>query len=873
MGQAPAIADTFVDWTSWGSTMDGQAAWSAAVMQGLPYTPVVAVPMATSADASADSAFQAIASGAHDADFEAIFQAYANAGFKTFDIRPGWEFDGNWFPWSVNASNETDYVAAFDHIAALAHSFSGATIKVIWEPSGGSPYNAGMYPGNQAVDMVGIDQFGYGAVGTADSQVFESDGSTWSFTTAAQMAVANGKPLSADEVTDTSADTPQFAADVAQALTSVPGLVVDHFTLVNDPSQEFWANDPAAAAAWRQAFAAISAASAANHTTTGTTSGATGQSPTPSGTTITSASGPAIIDQSGNAWTLVQSATLGLQIATNGTVDPITQNVVLLETLNGVIVQETASGTWYSETTPNTAWAQIANPNPPPKPTPSASGTTITSASGPAIIDQGGNAWTLVQSATLGLQIATNGVVDPITQNVVLLEMLNGAIVQENSSGTWYSETTPNTAWAQITNPNPPPTPPPANVVNGTGSDTLVLTISEDAYANGDGTSDANGDAAFTVSVDGTQLAGTFYATASHAAGASQTFTFNGNWGTGAHTVGVDFLNDAYNGSPSKDRNLYVNGIAYDGVNTKQSSSLMSSGPKNFTVTDTTPLPPAVIGAGTDRLVVNVSEDYYKGNAQFTVSIDGKQVGSTLTATVLHSSGGSQSFVLAGDFGAGQHTVAVDFVNDLYAGSPSTDRNLYVNDIIYNGIDTKQSAALMANGVHSFAVSGGTTPSVSETSDHGSLAQNLSQLGTYTVGGDTFVLAAGNNATVTLGTGTDKIAFIGGSTITLTGGAGTATVTADTGNNTFTAGSGSLDVTGGSGRNTYMFHTSSGLLTIEDFSVALGDKLVLDKSLQGSMKQMTDGMGGTLLTFGTGGSHAIDIHGIVAVPSSSITWQ
>ena len=153
------------------------------------------------------------------------------------------------------------------------------------------------------------------------------------------------------------------------------------------------------------------------------------------------------------------------------------------------------------------------------------------------------------------------------------------------------------------------------------------------------------------------------------------------------------------------------------------------------------------------------------------------------------------------------------------------------------------------------------------------MAQNLSQLGTYTVGGDTFVLAAGNNATVTLGTGTDKIAFIGGSTITLTGGAGTATVTADTGNNTFTAGSGSLDVTGGSGRNTYMFHTSSGLLTIEDFSVALGDKLVLDKSLQGSMKQMTDGMGGTLLTFGTGGSHAIDIHGIVAVPSSSITWQ
>src|SRR5690348_16821781 len=69
MGQAPAIADTFVDWTSWGSAMDGQAAWSANVMQGLPYIPVVAIPMATAADSSADSSFRDIASGAHDADF------------------------------------------------------------------------------------------------------------------------------------------------------------------------------------------------------------------------------------------------------------------------------------------------------------------------------------------------------------------------------------------------------------------------------------------------------------------------------------------------------------------------------------------------------------------------------------------------------------------------------------------------------------------------------------------------------------------------------------------------------------------------------------------------------------------------------------
>ena len=78
------------------------------------------------------------------------------------------------------------------------------------------------------------------------------------------------------------------------------------------------------------------------------------------------------------------------------------------------------------------------------------------------------------------------------------------------------------------------------------------------------------------------------------------------------------------------------------------------------------------------------------------------------------------------------------------AEHPTTDRNLYVNAITYNGTNTNQSAALMDQGPKTFAVSGGTTPAVSETSDHGTLQQNLTQIGTYTVGGDTFVLSSGN---------------------------------------------------------------------------------------------------------------------------------
>ena len=88
--------------------------------------------------------------------------------------------------------------------------------------------------------------------------------------------------------------------------------------------------------------------------------------------------------------------------------------------------------------------------------------------------------------------------------------------------------------------------------------DTLVLGLAEDAY---------QGDAQFTVTVDGVPLsAAAQTVTASHAAGAQQQFTFTGNWGPGPHQVAVKYLNDAYGGSSSTDRNLYLTSAQYDGA-------------------------------------------------------------------------------------------------------------------------------------------------------------------------------------------------------------------------------------------------------------------------------------------------------------------
>ncbi len=138
-----------------------------------------------------------------------------------------------------------------------------------------------------------------------------------------------------------------------------------------------------------------------------------------------------------------------------------------------------------------------------------------------------------------------------------------------NAAALWLAKNAPNTQSGMVVYPTT------STTTAGSGTDTLILQISEDAYL---------GNANFTVSVDGKQVGGTFVATALHMTGASQAFTLNGNWGAARHTVAVTFLNDAYGGSPSTDRNLYVGSLSYDGVKTTTNVELASAGSKTFTV-------------------------------------------------------------------------------------------------------------------------------------------------------------------------------------------------------------------------------------------------------------------------------------------------
>ena len=120
----------------------------------------------------------------------------------------------------------------------------------------------------------------------------------------------------------------------------------------------------------------------------------------------------------------------------------------------------------------------------------------------------------------------------------------------------------------------------------------------------------------------------------------------------------------------------------------------------NVTARDIITVAPGVttIGSGTDKLALMMSEDAYQGDAQLTVSVDGKQVGGIMSVTASHAAGATQEVDVLGSFSAGSHAVSVNFLNDAYGGSATTDRNLYLNSASINGTTVARASLSLLNG-------------------------------------------------------------------------------------------------------------------------------------------------------------------------------
>ena len=102
--------------------------------------------------------------------FDAYIRTFATAvkGFASpLYLRFAPEMNGDWNPWSekVNGNKAGDYVRAWNHVRAVFTSVGATNARWVWTPivsySGSTPL-AGLFPGNSAVDAVGVDGYNWG---------------------------------------------------------------------------------------------------------------------------------------------------------------------------------------------------------------------------------------------------------------------------------------------------------------------------------------------------------------------------------------------------------------------------------------------------------------------------------------------------------------------------------------------------------------------------------------------------------------------------------------------------------------------------------------------------------------------------------------
>ena len=207
-GSTANIAEDYIPYSNW-SDVENPAwwitSWKSVTSSGGRL--VLGVPLLTSSGES----FADGAAGDYDSYFKALGTALVADGASDAILRLGWEFNGNWYAWSLTSSGGDDaanFVSYWQHVVTLLRSIPGENFKFDWNVSNGPASNSGVnttaaYPGDNYVDYIGVDAYDY----DYDSPSSATPEDRWSFVTTqnqglnfwASFAQQHGKPLTIPE--------------------------------------------------------------------------------------------------------------------------------------------------------------------------------------------------------------------------------------------------------------------------------------------------------------------------------------------------------------------------------------------------------------------------------------------------------------------------------------------------------------------------------------------------------------------------------------------------------------------------------------------------------------------------------------------------
>lgn len=158
LGRRPAIASDGLEESHWKSVADPWwllDAWRDARAQ-IAYS-LVMLPRTQKANLPDGAA------GRYDAYFRTLAERLIADGQAGAILRPGWEFSGDWQPWSARSDPNT-WKAFYRRIVETMRAVPGARFTFVWNPALGpvDPTNwpaERAWPGADVVDAIGVDAY------------------------------------------------------------------------------------------------------------------------------------------------------------------------------------------------------------------------------------------------------------------------------------------------------------------------------------------------------------------------------------------------------------------------------------------------------------------------------------------------------------------------------------------------------------------------------------------------------------------------------------------------------------------------------------------------------------------------------------------
>ncbi|EIV94506.1 beta-mannanase [Frankia sp. QA3] len=138
------------------------------------------------------------ASGAYSSRWADFGRWLVNKGRPASIVRLAWEFNGNWFPWSVSKTNATTWVNCFRQVVSAIRS-TDPQARIDWALNAHSGGAWSVYPGDQYVDIIGIDTYDQWPASTTDAAFAKQCAEATGLCSVIAFARAHGKQFSVPE--------------------------------------------------------------------------------------------------------------------------------------------------------------------------------------------------------------------------------------------------------------------------------------------------------------------------------------------------------------------------------------------------------------------------------------------------------------------------------------------------------------------------------------------------------------------------------------------------------------------------------------------------------------------------------------------------